>query len=42
VSSRNENGPSLIYASIPGPKLIENAKNLKVGDYVEGFVGAEG
>ena len=38
---RNENGPSLIYASIPGPKLIENAKNLKVGDYVEGFVGAE-
>ena len=38
---KNENGPSLIYASIPGPKLIENAKNLKVGDYVEGFVGAE-
>ena len=38
---RKENGPSLIYASIPGPKLIENAKNLKVGDYVEGFVGAE-
>ena len=38
---KNENGPSLIYASIPGPKLIENAKNLNVGDYVEGFVGAE-
>ena len=38
---KNENGPSLIYASIPGPKLIENTKNLKVGDYVEGFVGAE-
>ena len=38
---KDENGPSLIYASIPGPKLIENAKNLKVGDYVEGFVGAE-
>ena len=41
VEFRKENGPSLIYASIPGPKLIENAKNLKVGDYVEGFVGAE-
>ena len=38
---KDENGPSLIYASIPGPKLIENAKNLNVGDYVEGFVGAE-
>ena len=38
---KNENGTSLIYASIPGPKLIENAKNLNVGDYVEGFVGAE-
>ena len=38
---KNENGPSLIYASIPGPKLIKKAKNLKVGDYIEGFVGAE-
>ena len=38
---KDENGPSLIYASIPGPKLIENAKNLKVGYYVEVFVGAE-
>ena len=38
---KNKNGPSLIYASIPGPKLIENAKNLIIGDYVEGYVGAD-
>ena len=38
---KDKNGPSLIYASIPGPNLIENAKNLKVGDYVEGYVGAD-
>ena len=34
-------GPTLVYASIPGPKLINTAKNLNVGDYVEGYVGAE-
>jgi len=38
---KDKNGPSLIYASIPGPKLIENAKNLTIGDYVEGYVGAD-
>ena len=38
---KNKNGPSLIYASIPGPKLIENAKNLTIGEYVEGYVGAD-
>jgi len=38
---KDKNGPSLIYASIPGPKLIDNAKDLKVGDYVEGYVGAD-
>jgi microcystin degradation protein MlrC len=38
---KNPNGPSLIYASIPGPKLIEKAVNLKVGSYIEGLVGAE-
>ena len=34
-------GPTLVYASIPGPKLINTAKNLNIGDYVEGYVGAE-
>ncbi len=38
---KKSDGPSLIYASIPGPKLIENAKKFKVGDYIEGYVGAE-
>ena len=37
---KKPDGPSVIYASIPGPKLIENAANLEVGSYVEGFVGA--
>ena len=38
---KNEKGPSLIYASIPGPKLIEKALKLNIGDYVEEYVGAE-
>jgi microcystin degradation protein MlrC len=33
-------GPSLIYASIPGPELIEIALKAKIGDIVEGYVGA--
>jgi microcystin degradation protein MlrC len=33
-------GPSLIYASIPGPELIEKAKELKVGDSIKASVGA--
>ncbi len=37
---KNPEGRSVIYASIPGPNLIENAANLEVGSYVEGFVGA--
>ena len=37
---KNPEGRSVIYASIPGPNLIENAANLQVGSYVEGFVGA--
>lgn len=37
-----ENGEkTLIYASIPGPKLIENALKVGVGKNVEGYVGAE-
>lgn len=35
------NGPSLIYASIPGPKLVKNAIAAGVGNNVEGFAGAE-
>tara|TARA_B100001559_G_scaffold195627_1_gene163641 strand:+ start:1 stop:1032 length:1032 start_codon:yes stop_codon:yes gene_type:complete len=38
---KNVNGPSLIYASIPGPKLIEKAIKSGVGSRVEGYVGAE-
>ena len=36
-----ENGPELIYASIPGPDLILNALNTKIGDKVSGYVGAK-
>lgn len=35
-----ENGPSLIYASIPGPQLVEKAIAAGVGKQVEGHVGA--
>ena len=38
---KNPDGPSLIYASIPGPKLIKKAAGLKVGSYIEAYVGAE-
>jgi len=38
---KNPDGPSLIYASIPGPKLINKAAGLKVGSYIEAYVGAE-
>jgi len=34
-------GPSLIYASIPGPALVEKALKVGVGGKVEGFVGAQ-
>jgi microcystin degradation protein MlrC len=37
---KNSNGPSLIYASIPGPDLIKKAIDLEVGSFVEGYVGA--
>ena len=33
-------GPEIIYASIPGPDLIKNALNTKIGDKVSGYVGA--
>jgi microcystin degradation protein MlrC len=38
---KKSNGPSLIYASIPGPKLVKKALELGVGKKVNEFVGAE-
>ena len=38
---KNENGPSLIYASIPGPELVKSAIAAGVGAHVEGKVGAK-
>lgn len=35
-----ENGPQLIYASIPGPELVEKAIAAGVGGKVEGTAGA--
>lgn len=37
---KKEDGRSVIYASIPGPKLIEKAMAVGVGGQVEGEVGA--
>ena len=36
-----DNGPSLIYASIPGPELVKSAIAAGVGRHVEGFAGAK-
>ena len=38
---KSENGPSLIYASIPGPDFVEKAVAAGVGGKVEAFAGAE-
>jgi len=38
---KSENGPSLIYASIPGPELIKKAIAAGVGGHVEGYAGAK-
>lgn len=35
-----ENGPSLIYASIPGPDFVKKAIAAGVGNKVDGFAGA--
>lgn len=44
ILARNEfkaaDGPSLIYASIPGPEMIEAAVDAGVGESVEALVGA--
>lgn len=38
---QSENGPSLIYASIPGPELITEALKVGVGGKVSALAGAE-
>lgn len=38
---KKQDGPSLIYASIPGPKLIAKAIEVGIGGKVEAEVGAE-
>jgi len=38
---QNESGPSLIYASLPGPDFIKKAVEVGVGNKVEGFAGAD-
>jgi microcystin degradation protein MlrC len=37
---KTKSGPSLIYASIPGPELVEKALAVGGGHTVEGYVGA--
>lgn len=37
---QSKNGPSLIYASIPGPEMAAKATAAGVGGKVDGFVGA--
>lgn len=37
---KDANGPSVIYASIPGPKLVEAAEKVGVDGHVEAPVGA--
>jgi microcystin degradation protein MlrC len=37
---KSESGPSLIYASIPGPELVEAAMEVGVGGKVSGKAGA--
>lgn len=37
---KSKNGPSLIYASIPGPEMVEKAIAAGVGENVEGYAGA--
>jgi microcystin degradation protein MlrC len=38
---KSVNGPSLIYASIPGPDLIKNVIKAGIGQHVEGYAGAK-
>lgn len=36
-----DDGPSLIYASLPGPELVQKAVDAGVGSEVSGYAGAE-
>jgi len=38
---KKANGPSLIYASIPGPELVKQAMSVGVGEHVDGYAGAK-
>jgi microcystin degradation protein MlrC len=38
---KSDDGPSLIYASIPGPELVKNAIAAGIGKHVEGYAGAK-
>jgi microcystin degradation protein MlrC len=38
---KKEDGPALIYASIPGPDVIQKAITAGVGNHVTGMAGAE-
>ena len=38
---KKETGPSLIYASIPGPELVKKAIAAGVGNHVDGYAGAK-
>lgn len=38
---KSENGPSLIYASIPGPDLVKSAIAAGVGGQVDAYAGAK-
>ncbi len=37
---KSENGPSLIYASIPGPELVREAEKAGIGGHVSALAGA--
>jgi len=38
---KSDNGPSLIYASIPGPEFVEKAKEIGVEGKITAFAGAD-
>ena len=38
---KKQQGPSLIYASIPGPKFVAKAIEVGIGGKIEAFAGAE-
>jgi microcystin degradation protein MlrC len=38
---KSENGPSLIYASIPGPEFVKEAIKTGIGGKVEAYAGAD-